>query len=323
MQSVLGQGITTLGSKAYSSAGLVKKGKRAVSNNQRFYTAANANVLDGATKVRCKLARSALAKLEKSEVAKMASEDHLESHQSGMEDKLSGKNDPETMEWIRNIEAITKSNEESKAAFLLELNKRFESKDDKWWDEVRRGSKAQIKMASLVHLIFFAYYTQYFTETELSCIFGVLRDNHNTNLALEKLIDVRILRKSNDERGSIVYVLIDMLKMNLRYKADAEIEESVRNNLEQLYREGNLIIKKKDIIEPRKKQKRVDNDNDVQNSDSEEKEEENDDNDHDVQNSNSGEEEEENDDDDNDVHNSVSDEEVEVDEAEEVNIYKV
>ena len=62
-----------------------------MSNDQRFYAAANANVLDGATEVQCKLARSALTKLKKSEVAKPAAKDHLESHQSGMDDKLSRK----------------------------------------------------------------------------------------------------------------------------------------------------------------------------------------------------------------------------------------
>ena len=162
---------------------------------------------------------------------------------------------------------------------------------------------------------FFAYYTQYFTETELSLIFGVLGDNHNTNLALDKLIDVRILRKSKDEGGSEVYVLVDMLKMHLRYEVDAEIEESIGKDLQRLYREGNLII------ESRKKRKRDDNDNDVQSSDSEEEEEENDDNDNDVQNSDSGEEEEENDDNDNNVHKSASEEEEEEDEAEDMNVY--
>ena len=164
---------------------------------------------------------------------------------------------------------------------------------------------------------FFAYYDQYFTETELSLIFGVLGDNHNTNLALDKLIDLRILRKSTNDGGSEVYVLVDMLKIHLRYKADAEVEESVSKDLLWLYREGNLIIKS------RKKQRRVDNNNYVQNSNSEEEEEENDDNDNDVQNSDSGEEEEENDDDDNDVQNSASEEEEEEDEEEDVNIFEV
>ena len=157
----------------------------------------------------------------------------------------------------------------------------------------------------------FTYYTQYFTETELSLIFGVLGENHNTVLALDKLIDVRILRKSKDEGGSEVYVLVDMLKMHLRYETDAETEESIGKDLQRLYREGNLII------EARRKQKRGDDDNDVQSSDSD------DDNDNEGQNSDSGAEEEENDDDDNDVHNSASKEEKKEDEEEDMHIYVV
>ena len=241
-----------------------------------------------------------------------------------MEDKLAGINNPETREWIRNFEVITKSNVASKEAYACELNKRCKSKNNKWWKEKRRGSNRRSKWLAGSICKIFTYYTQYFTETELSLIFGVLGDNHNTNLALDKLIDVRILRKSKDEGGSEVYVLVDMLKMHLRYEVDAEIEESIGKDLQRLYREGNLIIEsRKNSIESRKKQKRDDNNNDVQNSNSEEEEEENDDNDNDVQNSDSGEEEEENDDDDNDVQNSASEEEEEEDEEEDVNIFEV
>ena len=42
----------------------------------------------------------------------------------------------------------------------------------------------------------FAYYDQYFTETELSLIFGVVGNNYNTKLAIDKLIDLIILKKT-------------------------------------------------------------------------------------------------------------------------------
>ena len=70
-----------------------------MSDNQRLYAAANANVLEnGATEVRCKLVRTVLAKLAKSEGRKTEAENQLEAHQSGMEDNWAGKNDPETRE---------------------------------------------------------------------------------------------------------------------------------------------------------------------------------------------------------------------------------
>ena len=69
-----------------------KRKTSAVTNNQRLYAAANANILkNGATKAQCELVKTVLAKLAKSEVKKTAAEDHLESHQSGIEDKLLGK----------------------------------------------------------------------------------------------------------------------------------------------------------------------------------------------------------------------------------------
>ena len=60
--------------------------------------------------------------------------------------------------------------------------------------------------------------------------------------------------------------MVDTLKMHLRYEDDAEVEDSIREDLERLYKEGN------DIINERKR-KRDDGDSDVQNSESEEDEE--------------------------------------------------
>ena len=73
-----------------------------------------------------------------------------------------------------------------------------------------------------------------------------------------------------DSQGSVVYVLVDMLKMHLRYEANAEIEESVGVDLQRLYREGNEIIKAR----KKRKRNREDDDSDVQIPDSEEDEDE-------------------------------------------------
>ena len=84
----------------------LKKKKSVVFNNQWSYAAANAHISNGSTEARCTLVRSALTRLERSERAKSDAKDLLESHQLGKEDELSGKNDPESMEWIRNIESL-------------------------------------------------------------------------------------------------------------------------------------------------------------------------------------------------------------------------
>ena len=91
------------------------------------------------------LVKTLYAKLAESEAEKMAAKVLLESHQSEMEEKLSGRKDPATLEWIRNIKGITKSNETSKAAFIGELEERFDTQKDDWWDEVRRGSNRKSK----------------------------------------------------------------------------------------------------------------------------------------------------------------------------------
>ena len=239
-----------------------------MTNNKRLYAKANANVLEnGASNEQFELVKTLFAQLAKSEAEERAAEDRLESLQSEMEDKLSGKKDPETMEWIRNLEAINESNEASKAAFIGELKKRLDSKPDKWWEEVRNGSNRKSKwlVKSICQLL--AYYDQYFTEPELSLLFEVVGNNHNTKLAIEKLIYLRTLKKTNDSQGSVVYMLVDMLKIHLRYEEDAEAEDSIGEDFERLYREGN------DIINARKR-KRDDDDSDVQISESEEDEEE-------------------------------------------------
>ena len=58
-----------------------------------------------------------------------------------------------------------------------------------------------------------------------------------------------------------------MLQMHLRYETDAKVEESIKEDLKRLYKDGNAIIN------ARKKRKRDGNDSDAQNSDEEWEEE--------------------------------------------------
>ena len=96
---------------------------------------------------------------------------------------------------------------------------------------------------------------------------------------------MRILRKTTDDTGSDVYILVDMLRMHLRYEENAEIEKSIQKDLKRLYRDGNDIIKAR-------KRKKNDKDTIVENSEREEEkeEEEKENNDTDVQTSESEEE---------------------------------
>ena len=103
----------------------------------------------------------------------------------------------------------------------------------------------------------FAYYDLFFSESDLSLIFGVRGPNHNTKLAIEELIDARILKETTDSKGSAVYAFVDNLQMHIRYEADATVEKSIGADLEQLYQDGNVIIN------ARKKRKLESNDSNL------------------------------------------------------------
>ena len=146
----------------------------AVTENQRLYAKTSEDVLEnGTSDEKFALVKTLYAKLAESEAEKMAAKVLLESHQSEMEEKLSGRKDPETLEWIRNIEGITKSNEASKTAFIGELEEQFDTQKDNWWDEVRRGSNRKSKWLAMSICKLFAYYDLFFSESDLSLIFGV------------------------------------------------------------------------------------------------------------------------------------------------------
>ena len=113
-------------------------------------------------------------------------------------------------------------------------------------------------------------------------------------------------------KGVDVYMFVATLQMHLQYESNSAIENSISEDLKQLYNEGHASIKE------RKKMKRGNNSGDKQNSDNDDKEhgdngvqnmDSNDDNNNKEQQSKSEEEEEDNEDDDNDVRNSVSEEE--------------
>ena len=118
----------------------------AVVKNKRVYAVMSVDVVEnGTNEDKFALVKILYAKLADSETDKMAAESLVEAHQVEMERKMSGSTDPETMEWMRNLKMIDKSNEASKAAFLIELYERFATKDDEWWNEVRNGSNRKSK----------------------------------------------------------------------------------------------------------------------------------------------------------------------------------
>ena len=215
------------------------------------------------------------------------------------------------------MDMITKSNQASQADFNGELDKRFDIPKDDWWEEIRSGSNRKSKELAYEICKVMAYYDQFFSEANLSKIFGVKPENHNTKLALEKLIDMRILRKTTDDEGSEVYTFVSMLQMHLKYESNARIERRIGKDLKRLYKEGSDIINARS----EKKRKRGDNGDDERNSNNDGQEDDDNDassdsddnSDNEGQKSDSEEEEDDDDNDDSDVGNSDSEEDEEDD----------
>ena len=222
----------------------------AVVENKRKFGAMSGDIVENGTSDE-KLASVKIlyAKLAESEGDEKAAQVLVEDHQLEIERKMSGSTDPETIEWMRNLEFIDNSNKASKAAFHIELDERFAARDDEWWNVVRRGANRKSKWLARSICELFVYFDEFFAEGELSLLFGVIHPNHNTNLAVEKLVLARILKETTDSRGSTVYALVDNLQMHIRYEADATVEKSIGTDLEQLYQDGN------DIIQARKERK--------------------------------------------------------------------
>ena len=74
-------------------------------------------------------------------------------------------------------------------------------------------------------------------------------DKHNTKLALEKLMEVRVVASTTDDEGDEVFGLVDTLQMHLQYESNSALEARIKADLKRLYNEGH------DTIQARKEKK--------------------------------------------------------------------
>ena len=79
--------------------------------------------------------------------------------------------------------------------------------------------------------------------TEFGCLLGVKEGHHNVIRAMKKLVWLRIMKESHNKQGSIVYGLVDTLRMHVRYDED----NSLQDDLNKLFKEGNAIIEKRSL----------------------------------------------------------------------------
>ena len=84
------------------------------------------------------------------------------------------------------------------------------------------------------------YYNQKFSLIEYGCLLRIKGGHHNVILAMKKLVWLRIMKPSCNQQGSIVYGLVDTLRIHIRYDED----DSLQNDLDRLFKEGNAIVEK-------------------------------------------------------------------------------
>ena len=91
----------------------------AVAENKRVYAAMSVDVVEnGTSEDKLASVKILYAKLADSEGDEKAAEVLVEAHQLEMERKMSGSTDPETMEWMRNLELIDNINKASRQPFI-------------------------------------------------------------------------------------------------------------------------------------------------------------------------------------------------------------
>ena len=188
--------------------GAVNKNKKlAIKASQTF-------VSSGANTEQLAPLQKILAQLEKSEEDVKEAEDSLESLQT---EKESGKKDPENIEWLRTICSIDENNAREAATFTKELQRRLDAIPEEQWNVYRNGSICRLKLYATYMSQIATYYDRNFSKTEFGVLLGVREPNHNVELAIEKLVQLRIMQEFTNQQGSTAYGLVTTLRIHLRY----------------------------------------------------------------------------------------------------------
>ena len=95
------------------------------------------------------------------------------------------------------------------------------------------------------------YFNRSFTLQQFGSLLGVAPSHHNIDIAKENLIQLGIMEESDNHTGLKVYGIVDMIHLHIRYEEDDSIEEQ----LTQLFLEGNAAIKARKIKRGKKKRK--------------------------------------------------------------------
>ena len=227
---------------------LIDRKMSAVDKNKKLaITASEIFASSGANTEQLATLRRTLSQLTKSKEELKVAEDGLESLQVEKEEKESGRNDDEHKDWMRNIDLINENNSREADIYEKELQDRLDAIPEGQWNVFKAGSMRKLKKYATYMSQVATYYDTTFTETEFGLLLGLRENHHNVKLAMEKLVQLRIMQKCTNRQGATTYGLVPTLRIHLRYGPD----DSLQEDLDQSYREGHDIIENRS----RKKQK--------------------------------------------------------------------
>ena len=127
------------------------------------------------------------------------------------------------------------------ATFQIKLLLKFDSIPEADWKVHTNGLSCKGKEYTILMIHIATYYDQKFALSQYGCLLRVKAGRHNVKIAMNKLVHLRIMKESHDNQGSTLYGLVDTLCIHIQCDED----DSLEDDLDRLFTEGNTVIKKK------------------------------------------------------------------------------
>ena len=93
------------------------------------------------------------------------------------------------------------------------------------------------------------YFNQRFTLPQYRSLLGVALGHHNVDIGMEMLVQLGVMKESLNGQGLKFYGIVDMICIYIRYDED----DSIKDELNKLFLEGNAAIEAKKIKKCKKK----------------------------------------------------------------------
>ena len=119
--------------------------------------------------------------------------------------------------------------------------RRLDAIPEEQWNIFKAGSMRKLKRYATYMSQIATYYDSKFSVTEFGFLLGVKENHHNVKLAIEKLVQLRIMEEFTNLQGATAYGLVSTLRIHLRYDPD----DSLQEDLNRSFREGHDIINKR------------------------------------------------------------------------------